>query len=153
MTWSKFSIAFGDTFNFSHRVNKVCGNLTEKVLTGNAWKNFYFFPESNGEMSFYLAAISRKKRLENLSVSKAFFSHFFNNISMNKNSSTFDTLIHMQSTKQSNIRRFLVCQKPIFTWSLYDVMHKKPIWVLLDLSVHSNTLKIANKLNQPDKRT
>ena len=59
----------------------------------------------------------------------------------------------MQSAKQSNIRRFLVCQKPIFTWSLYDVMHKKPIWVLLDLSVHSNTLKIANKLNQPDEHT
>lgn len=115
-------------------------------------KTFTFFQNQMGKWVSILQQFKGKKTRKAFSL-KGFFSHFLNNISMNKNSSTFYTLIHMQSTKQSNIRRFLVCQKPIFTWSLYDVMHKKPIWVLLDLSVHSNTLKIANKLNQPDKRT
>jgi hypothetical protein len=116
-------------------------------------KTFTFSQNQMGKWVSILRQFQGKKDWKIFQSQRLFFSHFFNNISMNKNSSTFDTLIHMQSTKQSNIRRFLVCQKPIFTWSLYDVMHKKPIWVLLDLSVHSNTLKIANKLNQPDKRT
>ena len=33
---SNFQLSLVDTFKFSHRVNKVRSNLTEKALTGNA---------------------------------------------------------------------------------------------------------------------